>query len=307
MQPEHGDSMRIWKNVCATDPAHTKRVSQRGGFTAIDAYSQIMCATKEFGPAGEGWGWYDATMTVIDGALCVIQIKVWHGERTNYIDTFGCASTRTAGQNAKPDADCVKKALTDGITKGLSYLGFNADVFMGKFDDNAYVEEAKRLAREKAGDRPPPQRQQQAPQASQQRDEGDGPPDDAELRQRIYDMLMAVFAGDQAKCLDKLEELSGFNGDNGPVKGKRSTHDLSGKWLNTTYGKVKKYHEEWQQGQGGQSFANALNDKFDRDVDTDLRAAVSAELEANNDPMATEIATMDSEALHALAKQIGVG
>ena len=29
--------------------------------------------------------------------------------------------------------------MTDAITKALSHLGFNADVFLGKFDDNAYV------------------------------------------------------------------------------------------------------------------------------------------------------------------------
>ena len=41
----------------------------------------------------------------------------------------------------KPDTDCMKKATTDGITKGLTYFGFNADVFLGKFDDNKYVAE----------------------------------------------------------------------------------------------------------------------------------------------------------------------
>ena len=33
----------------------------------------------------------------------------------------------------------MKKVATDALTKGLSKLGFNADVFMGKFDDNKYV------------------------------------------------------------------------------------------------------------------------------------------------------------------------
>ena len=44
----------------------------------------------------------------------------------------------------KPDTDCMKKATTDGLTKGLTYFGFNADVFLGKFDDNKYVEELKK-------------------------------------------------------------------------------------------------------------------------------------------------------------------
>ena len=41
----------------------------------------------------------------------------------------------------KPDHDALKKAGTDALTKCLSYLGFNADIFMGKFDDNKYVAE----------------------------------------------------------------------------------------------------------------------------------------------------------------------
>lgn len=51
------DNMELWNKVCRTDPAHTKHVGQRGGFTAIDAMYQIECATKEFGPVGVGWGW----------------------------------------------------------------------------------------------------------------------------------------------------------------------------------------------------------------------------------------------------------
>ena len=36
----------------------------------------------------------------------------------------------------KADDDFAKKLETDMITKALSRLGFNADVFMGMFDDN---------------------------------------------------------------------------------------------------------------------------------------------------------------------------
>ena len=41
--------------------------------------------------------------------------------------------------NGRVDDDFFKKVATDALTKGLSKLGFNADVFMGKFDDNKYV------------------------------------------------------------------------------------------------------------------------------------------------------------------------
>ena len=43
----------------------------------------------------------------------------------------------------KKDADCMKKATTDGLTKCLSMMGFNADIFLGKFDDSKYVQQVK--------------------------------------------------------------------------------------------------------------------------------------------------------------------
>ena len=43
-----------------------------------------------------------------------------------------------------PSKDCVKKLQTECISKALSRLGFNSDVFEGKFDDNKYVEERER-------------------------------------------------------------------------------------------------------------------------------------------------------------------
>ena len=43
---------------------------------------------------------------------------------------------------SRPDEDAAKKAVTDGLTKCVSYIGFNADVFLGRFDDNKYVQQA---------------------------------------------------------------------------------------------------------------------------------------------------------------------
>jgi uncharacterized short protein YbdD (DUF466 family) len=42
------------------------------------------------------------------------------------------------------DADFAKKMETDALTKVLSKMGFNADVFMGRYDDNKYVEQMTR-------------------------------------------------------------------------------------------------------------------------------------------------------------------
>ena len=133
------DNMSLWNSVCVTDPQHTKRVNQRGGFTAIGAQSQIMEATKMFGPFGKGFGVYDETFTSFDlEGLCLYQATLWYepdGER----HTFPIHSSIKYSVNGRVDDDFAKKVATDALTKGLSKLGFNADVFLGKFDDNKYV------------------------------------------------------------------------------------------------------------------------------------------------------------------------
>ena len=125
----------LWDAVCKTDPAHTKKVQQRGGFTAIDAMYQIQEATKQFGPAGIGWGW-DVELIFPPSDTVIAKITLWHGKKEQTITQCGQKRLNTP---KGADEDAVKKAVTDGLTKCLSYLGFNADVFLGKFDDNKYV------------------------------------------------------------------------------------------------------------------------------------------------------------------------
>lgn len=57
-------------------------------------------------------------------------------------------------RSGKPhvDEDAFKKAMTDALTKGLSHLGFSADVYLGKFDDSRYVEEQRTRHQEPAPD-----------------------------------------------------------------------------------------------------------------------------------------------------------
>ena len=133
------DNMKLWDAVSKTDPAHTKTVNQRGGFTAIGANYQIKMATEQFGPIGIGWG-YDCGEPIFNGPFIIVPVTMWHGDRSNkFGPILGCAEI--AGK--RPDSDAPKKATTDGVTKALSQLGFNADVFLGQFDDNKYVQERK--------------------------------------------------------------------------------------------------------------------------------------------------------------------
>jgi hypothetical protein len=143
------DNMKLWNAVEKTDPNYTKHVSQRGGFTAISANYQIMQATKQFGSIGIGWG-YIAGDPIFHETLIYIPVTLWHGDRSNtFGPMLGCEEWKD--RNGRVDSDASKKATTDAITKLLSQLGFSADVFLGKYDDQKYVE----ALREEFTEKPP--------------------------------------------------------------------------------------------------------------------------------------------------------
>jgi len=135
------DNMELWKKVCETDPDHTKHVGTRGGFTAIDAMYQIQCATEQFGAAGKGWGWSFSDPIFPPNGTVVVKCTLWHRDKGTTVEQFG---QKKLGGDDRPDEDAFKKAGTDALTKCLSYLGFNADVFLGKFDDNKYTDDLKK-------------------------------------------------------------------------------------------------------------------------------------------------------------------
>lgn len=163
------EKMRIWNAVAKTDPAHTKKVEFGRKFTSIDAHWQIMQATKQFGPIGEGWGYsvdhstVEITPTLL---LAIADVSIWWlGDHltpptqmptSKPRNTYGPIRATCEMYGPKTykgkiipgefvcDEDAPKKAMTDALTKGLSHLGFSADVFLGLFDDNRYVQKMER-------------------------------------------------------------------------------------------------------------------------------------------------------------------
>lgn len=162
-------NLALWKQVEKTNPAHTKKVEFGRKFTAIDAHSQIMAATEAFGPCGIGWGVSDSkyTLIVVDANdphynLISYTALLWfkHGGETGSLDIsadielFEYSNKQSKWNRVE---DTHKKVKTDALTKGLSWLGFNADVFMGKFDDNKYVREvAQEFSEPRTQTRPAP-------------------------------------------------------------------------------------------------------------------------------------------------------
>ena len=160
------NNLELWNKVEKTDPKYTKNAKVGGNaITSISPQYQIRNATEQFGSYGEGWGFkniqFDYSITNTPIILKVVdwntkaeeEIKSILGlvgfkatfffpngefEITNSIKIF------TDNKHSKIDDNFAKKLETDALTKALSKLGFNADIFMGKFDDLRYVEEMKK-------------------------------------------------------------------------------------------------------------------------------------------------------------------
>lgn len=137
------NNLDLWDSVSKSDPKYLKKVSfgQRS-FTAIDPQYQVKSATKVFGPVGEGWGWTadNRFINLSNGDTAVVSdVTIWHGTPGNVFGPFpGCRKFFDAAKNRIAE-DAPKMAVTDGLTKGLSHLGFNADVFLGEMDGNKYA------------------------------------------------------------------------------------------------------------------------------------------------------------------------
>lgn len=125
------ETMKLRDSVSDTDKKHTKKI--KWWLTAIDAYSQIKKATGMRWPYWKGWGLWDIDL----------------GEIWDFIFIkcrFFCPKTSFEyHNNIKLWEDCIKKLQTDTLTKCLSLIWFNSDVFLWRFDDVKYVADEDKL------------------------------------------------------------------------------------------------------------------------------------------------------------------
>ena len=136
-------NMKHWDNLSKSDPKYLKQVSFGSrSFIAIDPQYQVRMMTEEFGAVGEGWGWHNTTevVHVSNGDSAVLaHVSVWHGTPANTFGPFtGCRKFFDAAKGRMAE-DAPKMAVTDGLTKALSHLCCNADVFLGEMDGNKYA------------------------------------------------------------------------------------------------------------------------------------------------------------------------
>jgi hypothetical protein len=163
-------NLELWNKVCKTDPTFTKEFKGKGGFkgTAICAQWQRFKATELWGPYGERWGVKEEAFDIFqDGQdshndLILYRAIFYYPSISGPPAQFPIASDlslwnySTTYKSWARNNDVSKKVSTDALTKGLSMLGFSADVFMGKFDDNRYVQEVRKEFNEPVKAKPKP-------------------------------------------------------------------------------------------------------------------------------------------------------
>lgn len=136
----------IWDALSKTDPKHTKGFKRAGGFsgTAVKPQWVVSRLTEQFGPVGVGWGMGEPsfeTVTAGGEVLVYCTVSAWHGNRENVFYGVGGDKVMVQRQNgAFVDDEAFKKAFTDALMNAFKFVGVAADVHMGLFDDNKYVQ-----------------------------------------------------------------------------------------------------------------------------------------------------------------------
>lgn len=139
------DNLKLWHSVEKTNPAYTKNAKVSGReITAIAPQYQIMQVTEQFGVYGEKWGFKNINLSYELVEKCnLVVFKGTFFFPNGEFEIINSAKLYMDRANTMVDSDFAKKIETDTLTKAISKLGFNADIFMGKFYDTKYVEEMK--------------------------------------------------------------------------------------------------------------------------------------------------------------------
>jgi len=137
------ENLKLWSKVEKTNPAYTKKANVKGNhITSISPQYQIMQVTEQFGVYGKTWGFKEVTLDynlVQSVGLVVFKAVFFYPE--GEFPIINSISLFMDNAKTKTDDNFAKKVETDTLTKAISKLGFNADIFLGKFDDVRYVNE----------------------------------------------------------------------------------------------------------------------------------------------------------------------
>lgn len=154
------DKVALWNSVQATDPQFTKTFQRSGGFTgtAINPCYVVRRLTETFGPVGIGWKFVIEDENFIQGhvlpdGVSRAVIHVIRGHIDFFYDDGGGGDWYSTGpqfgqttfvgftdkRGPYTDEEAPKKSVTDCLTKCAVMLGFAADIHLGIWDANKYI------------------------------------------------------------------------------------------------------------------------------------------------------------------------
>lgn len=164
---------RIWDKLGKTDPSQTKGFTRSGGFKGT-AIKPIWCAlkmTELFGPCGIGWGMTEPqfqVMPAVDEVMVYCTVGLWYSEEgVESKVVYGVGGDKVLVKQSsglRSSDEAFKMAYTDALGNAMKFIGVAADIHMGLFDDNKYVQEMKEEFTPKAEIKkfPPPKNLKQA-------------------------------------------------------------------------------------------------------------------------------------------------
>lgn len=136
------NNLDFWKSVEKTNPKYTKKANVKGNnITSIAPQYQIMNATEKFGVYGKTWGFKKMDIDYTLMSIGLVSFKATFYFPGGEFETINSIQLYRDNAMTKIDDNFAKKLETDTLTKCLSKLGFNADIFLGKFDDIRYFNE----------------------------------------------------------------------------------------------------------------------------------------------------------------------
>lgn len=152
-------NLDLWERFADIDPAFTKPITGKPyKGTSPNPQYVIRCLTEMFGPVGEGFGWEvraEGFTPLGDEVLHWCRIWFWHngGKPEGYhgqgFDAYGQTKALMKTKSGLMlDEDAPKKSLTDAIVKAASQIGIGSNIFLGRWDDQKYVEQVNREYRE---------------------------------------------------------------------------------------------------------------------------------------------------------------
>lgn len=157
------ENMRIYNKVKKTPDSAQKKIEggRLSGYTDINPMWRIKMLTELFGPCGEGWKPVITRQEMVDGPThyyekgkgenirieecvekCVfIDLLLFYkkddGVWSDGVPGMGGANFITAEKfSPYMDNDCWKKAFTDALGNACKNLGFSADIYFSKDQNN---------------------------------------------------------------------------------------------------------------------------------------------------------------------------